>query len=678
MRIPILAFGLVAASLLASRPLQVDDLFKVKRVADPQVSTQGDVAYQVAVPDPIANTITTKLWFKATGKPAQELDLGPGSQGRPRFSPDGKRLAFETEGQIWVLDLGTQKRTQITHLSGGAEGQIWSPDGTMLAFTSTTVPSGDDAENAAYLKAKGERKATGMVFDTLMYKHWMGWRDSRQVSHIFVVKADGGTPRDLTAGWTQDAPGFNSAMVAAGDDISWSPDSKALAFASNLEAGKAISTNHEIFEVKLSGGPIRKLGDGDRVNEAADSTPRYSPDGKYLAWRAQRVPGFESDKWELWIQDRQSGKVIRTTQSFDAQVGDFEWQGSDILFTAADKAHQELFRWDGKSAPRAITRNLFVAGFAAMAGGRKALALVNDSATPPDLYEIDLASGASTRATHHNEALTLELGLNRAESFWFKGAAGPDGKAPMVHTLILKPVGFDPAKQYPVVFLVHGGPQGSNEDNWHPRWNYQVFAGQGFILVMPDPRGSTGYGQEFTNQISGDWSGLVMGDLMNVLDGALKSVPQADPKRVIAAGASYGGYAMNWMAGHYADRFCAFISHAGIFNTQSMQLATDEMWFPRHEFNGFPWDSAKTQALWEKHSPHNAYADFKKPMLVIHGMRDFRVVYTEALQLYNVHQLRGIPSELLIFPDEGHFVAKPANAKLWFDTMLAWCNRWAK
>ncbi|MDP2877835.1 MAG: S9 family peptidase [Holophaga sp.] len=675
MRLSILAFGLAALTLVAARPLQVDDLFKVKRLGDPQISVAGDRAYVVSIPDVTTNAITSKIWFQAAGKPAQALELGAGSQGRPRFSPDGKRLAFESDGQVWVMDLSTQKCTQITTLSGGAEGHIWSPDGTMLAFTSTTVPSGNDAENAAYLKSKGERKTTGMVFDTLMYKHWMNWRDANQVSHIFVVKAEANAaPKDLTAGWTQDAPGFNSAHVAAGDDISWSPDSQTLAFASNLEAGKGVSTNHEIFEVKATGGPIRKLSE----NPAADSTPRYSPDGKYLAWRAQRVPGFESDIWELWVMDRATSKVVRTTQSFDAQVGEFEWTGNDVLFTAVDKSHQALFRWDGKTQPKAITKNLFVASFTSMPGGKKVLSMVNDSATPPDLYEIDLASGAAVRATNHNEALTKELGLNRAESLWFKGAVGPDGKAPMVHTLILKPVGFDPAKKYPVVFLVHGGPQGSNEDNWHPRWNYQVFAGQDFIVVMPDPRGSTGYGQEFTNQISGDWSGLVMGDLMNVLDGVLKTVPQADSKRVIAAGASYGGYAMNWMAGHYADRFAAFISHAGIFNTQSMQLATEEMWFPKHEFNGFPWDSPETKALWEKHSPHNAYANFKKPMLVIHGMRDFRVVYTEALQLYNVHQLRGIPSQLLIFPDEGHFVAKPANAKLWFETMLAWCNKWGK
>ncbi|MCE1228530.1 MAG: S9 family peptidase [Firmicutes bacterium] len=673
MRLSPVLFSLVALSLAAARPMQVEDLFKVKRVSDPQVSSQGDRAYVIATPDAVSNTITSRIWFQAAGKATQELSLGAASQTRPRFSPDGKRLSYETEGQIWILDLATNQRTQLTRLSGGAEGAIWSPDGTMLAFTSTTVPSGDEAENAAYLKAKGERKTTGMLYDHLMYRHWMDWRDAKQVSHIFVVKVEGGAPRDLTAGWTEDAPGFNSGHVAAGDDISWSPDSKTLAFASNLEAAKGISTNHEIFEVAVTGGPARKLSQ----NPAADSTPRYSPDGKYLAWRAQRTPGFESDKWELWVMDRATGKVVRTTETFDAHVGDYEWQGSDVIFTSTVKAQQEFFRWDGASEPKLLTKKLYVGGFSLMPGGKKALALVTDSATPPDLYEVDLTSGVSTRATFHNEALAKDMGLNRGESFWFKGVASSD-KVPMVHALVIKPVGFDPTKKYPVVFLVHGGPQGSNEDNWHPRWNYQAFAGQGFIVVAPDPRGSVGYGQQFTNQISGDWSGLVMGDLMNVYDGMLKAIPQIDPTRIIAAGASYGGYAMNWIAGHYPDRFAAFISHAGIFNTQSMQLATEELWFPMHEFNGFPWDSAKTKALWEKHSPHNAYGQFKKPMLVIHGMRDYRVAYTEALQLFTVHQLRGIPSQLLIFPDEGHFVAKPANAKLWFETMLAWCNKWGK
>jgi dipeptidyl aminopeptidase/acylaminoacyl peptidase len=270
------------------------------------------------------------------------------------------------------------------------------------------------------------------------------------------------------------------------------------------------------------------------------------------------------------------------------------------------------------------------------------------------------------------------MGLNRAEAYWFKGAPDKTGKVPQVHTWVVKPVDYDPAKKYPVAFVIHGGPQGAWSDNWHFRWNAQSWAGRGFITVMPNPRGSLGFGQTFCNQISGDWGGLPIRDLMNVLDGILKQFPNADPKHVIAAGGSYGGYAVNWLAGHHPDRFAAFVSHAGIFNTQSMQLATEELWFPHHEFSGFPWDSPAAKQVWEKNSPHNACGNFKKPMLVIHGMKDYRVVYTEALQIYNIHQLKHIPSELLIFPDEGHFIAKPGNSKHWYETMLNWCEKWGK
>ena len=299
-------------------------------------------------------------------------------------------------------------------------------------------------------------------------------------------------------------------------------------------------------------------------------------------------------------------------------------------------------------------------------------------AAPPDLYALDLGGGKPVRVTRHNEALERELGSPQAEDLWTAGAPGPDGKAPQVHALVLKPANFDPTRRYPVAFILHGGPQGSNADHWHYRWNAQAWAGRGYLVVEPNPRGSTGFGQQFTNEISGDWGGRAIQDMLCVLDAALKRYPNADRDRVIAAGGSYGGYAVNWLAGHHADRFAAFVSHAGIFNALSMQLASEELWFPKHEFKGFPWESPETKALWERNSPHNAAGAFSKPMLVVHGELDYRVAYTEALQLYNIHQLRGIPSQLLVFPDEGHFVARPANAKLWHETVFAWIDRWTK
>lgn len=665
-QILLLAAGL---PLLANRPLQVDDLFKVKRVTDPQVSAAGTLAYQVGSVDFNANRSVNRIWLRPAGGEAKELDLGGGSQSRPRFSPDGQRLAYQAGGQVWIVDLGTKEKRQLTKLSGGAEGQTWSPDGQWIAFLSTTVPSGSEVENAAYLKAKETSKISGRLYTTLMYRHWNEWKDPKQVSHLFVVPADGSAaPRDLTAGFTTDVPNF--AGVSAGDGYAWSPDSRALAFESAPEQTRATSTNGEIYEVALGGGPARKVSD----NPAMDNTPRYSPDGKSLAWRAQRRPGFEADKWELWVMDRASGKVVRTTQAFDQSFGDFRWQGHDLVAVSEHQGHADLFRWDGKGLQR-LSTDLHIEGFA-MARDH-AIVVSTSLTTPQDLYALDLKTGRATRATRHNEALAADLGLNPGENLWVDTVA-VDGNAAKTHAFIVKPVGYDPKKTYPVAFVIHGGPQGAWANAWHPRWNAQAWASRGFITVLPNPRGSTGFGQAYTDAISGDWNGAVMTDLMNTLDAVLKQFPNADPKRVVACGGSYGGYAVNWIAGHYPERFAAFVTHASIFNTESMQLGTEELWFPHWEFKGWPWESAETKARWQSQSPSSAIAKMTKPMLVVHGELDYRVPVTEAFQLFNTLQVRGVPSQLLYFPDETHFVAKPQNSKLWYETVLGWCERWTK
>ncbi len=662
-------FLTASVALLASRPLQVDDLFKVKRVADPQISAAGALAYQMGTVDFTANKIVTHIWFRAAHGTTKILDLGSGSQSHPRFSPDGKRLAYLSGGQVWIVDLGSKEKRQLTKLSGDAGGQTWSPDGRWVAFLSTTVPSGVEAENVAYLKAKEDSKVTGRLYTTLTYRHWNEWKDPKQVSHLFVVPSDGrAAPRDLTAGFTTDVP--NYADVSAGDGYAWAPDSKALAFESAPDQVKATSTNGEIFEVAINGGPARKLTD----NPAMDNTPRYSPDGKFLAWRAQRRTGFESDKFELWVMDRADGKVVRTTQAFDQSFGDFQWQGGDLIGVCERQGHADLFRWDGDTAQR-LSTDLYIESFAL--GKDQAVLLSTSLAIPPDLYTLDLKSGRTARLTRHNEALAVELGLNKAEDLWVD-TLPLEGKPIKTHAFIIKPVGYDPTKSYPVAFIIHGGPQGDNADDWHPRWNPQAWAGRGFITVLPNPRGSTGFGQAYADAISGDWNGAVMTDLMNTLDAILKLYPNADPRRVVACGGSYGGYATNWLAGHQADRFAAFVTHAGIFNTESMLLGTEELWLPRWEFKGWPWDNAEAKARWQSQSPSSAVAQMTKPMLVIHGELDYRVPVSEAFQLYNTLQLRGVPSELLYFPDEFHFVLKPQNSKLWYETVLGWCEQWTK
>ncbi len=584
----------ISVALLASRPMQVDDLFKVKRVTDPQLSATGALAYQVSTVDYQANKSTTHLWFEATGGEPKALDLGSGSQSRPRFSPDGKKLAYQAGGQLWIVDLGTKDKHQLTKLSGGAEGQVWSPDGKWLAFLSTTVPSGNDAENAAYLMRQEESKVKARVITHLMYRHWNEWKDDRQVSHLFVVPADGSAaPRDLTAGFTTDVPNF--ADVSAGDGFDWAPDGKALAFDSHPEQTKAVSTNGEVYEVAITGGPAKKLSD----NPAMDTTPRYSPDGKFVAWRAQRRPGFESDKFELWVMDRATGQIVRTTQAFDQSFGEFQWQGQNLVGVCDQQGHADLFRWEGKGLQR-LSTGLHIEGFA-LAKDRAVL-VSTSLTTPQDLYTLDLKTGQVARATHHNEALAKELSLNPGEDLWVD-TLPVNGKATKAHAFVVKPVGFDPKKSYPVAFVIHGGPQGSWADSWHPRWNAQAWAGRGFITVLPNPRGSTGFGQAYCDAISGDWNGAVMTDLMNTLDAVLKQFPNADPKRVVACGGSYGGYATNWLAGHEADRFAAFVTHAGIYNTESMQVGSEELWFPRWEFKGWPWENPETKARWQSQSP---------------------------------------------------------------------------
>jgi dipeptidyl aminopeptidase/acylaminoacyl peptidase len=677
------ALALTASvALFAQRAPSIDDFFKVQRVSDPQASSSNDVAYQVGTVDMAANKVINKIWIfwgkKNNGARggANPLDLGEGSQSRPRFSPDAQQLAYLQSGQIWIADLESGQKHQLTKISGGAGEFAWSPDGKWIAFVSTTVPSGDETENAAYVKTQESSKVKARHIKTLMYRHWNEWKDPRQVSHLFVIPVDGSVaPRDLTAGVTFDVPNF--ADVAAGDGFSWAPDSSRIAFEGHPEQTKAISTNGEIYEVMLSGGAPKKITN----NPAMDSTPRYSPDGKHLAWRAQRRPGFESDKWELRLMDRSSGKISEITRLWDQSVGMFAWKSADELLIASDaKGHTDLYArkaLQSNDGAQAVTKNLHVEGMAIRPTGH-VLITSSDSATPVELYDIDMADGTARRFSRHNLALASELNLNRAEELWFGGAPNKDGKAAKVQAFVVKPVNFDAAKKYPVAFLIHGGPQGAWMDNWGYRWNPQLWASRGFLTVMVNPRGSTGYGQTFCDEISGDWNGKVMVDLIEGLDAALAKYPNADRSKVIAAGGSYGGYATNWLAGHHGDRFAAFISHASIYNLESMQVGSEELWFPNWEFGGFPWKDAATRTRWEKQSPHRAAGSFTKPMLVIHGELDYRVPVQEAFQLFNTLQLRGIPSELLYYPDEGHWVLKPQNSKLWFETVTAWSERWAK
>ncbi|HJW32490.1 MAG TPA: S9 family peptidase [Holophagaceae bacterium] len=668
-----LAYLLAATSLTlaAQSPFQIDDMFKVHRVADATVSSKGDIAWQVGNVDLAANKVVNHLWIRWANKNngitgnGMILDTGEGSASHARFSPDGAKVAYSQGGQLWVLDLESNTRKQITHHSAGASGHAWSPDGKWIAFLGTTVPSGVDAENAAYQKAKEASKVKAALIKNLMFRHWNEWRDPMQVGHLFVVKADGSaTPIDVTAGWKHDVPDFGD--TGAGDPFSWAGNDT-LVFGSHEEAAKGDSTNGDLYEVKVSApGQIRNL---TAANRAMDNTPRVSPDGKYLAYRAQQRPGFESDRFELRVMERATGKIIATTDKTDLSFEDLQWQGGDILAAAVEKGRHPLYRWTPGKAPVNVTPGGHLSSFAV--AGSTVIGVEARYAKPPEVVRVHTTDGKIETLTRLNAGFVANL--SKTEEFWFEGALGQQ-----VHAFTFKPANFDPAKKYPVAFLIHGGPQSPWTDGWSYRWNPQVWAGRGYHVVMINFHGSGSYGQAFCDQISGDWSGAVMTDLMKGLDAYLKANPSADAAKVIAAGGSYGGYSTNWLAGHQPDRFAAFVTHAGIYNLESMQVGTEEMWFPKWEFKGWPWESAETLALWRKHSPHLSAQNFKKPMLVVHGELDFRVPYSEGVQLFNTLQLRGIPSEFLSYPDEGHWILKPQNSKLWHETVLGWADRWAK
>ena len=399
------------------------------------------------------------------------------------------------------------------------------------------------------------------------------------------------------------------------------------------------------------------------------STP---PDGRYLAYRAMERAGFEADKHRLILRDVATGTVTDLTGHYDRSVREFLWApgGEGIYFNADDVGHRAIFHIDLASKEvKRLTEGTCNTSLQITPYGQTLVFLRQSMNAPAEIYKLDLATGEETQLTHSNDSLLAQLEMNPAEEFWFKGAGGA-----RVHGFLLKPPHFDPARKYPLLFLVHGGPQGAWSNSFHFRWNAQLFASPGYVVVMINPRGSTGYGQKFTDQISGDWSGKVYKDLMKGLDYVLATCDFIDPDRLAAAGGSYGGYMMNWFEGH-TDRFKALISHAGVFNLTSMYLHTEELWFPEWDLKGTPWTNPRSYRKW---SPHQFIGKFKTPMLVIHGEQDYRVPISEGMQTFTALQKMGVPSKLLYFPDEGHWITKPQNSELWYETVWDWLATYLK
>ena len=677
------------------RPFTFEDMMALKRISGPAISPDGRWVLFAAVDvDLKTNKRTSHLWVvPLAGGESRQLTSDPAGETGGRWSPDGKKFLFVSprsgSSQVWTADFDPAAGTtigearKVTNISTEADGAMWFPDGMRILFVSEVYPEcGTDACNKAKDEERANSKVKAMVFTRLFYRHWNHYTSFKR-SHLFVVSSDGGVATDITRG-DHDVPPFS---LGGQDNYAISPDGREVAFTSNHDEVEATSTNNDIFVVSMDADPLlaepRKLS----TSPGSDSTPLYSPDGKWLAWRMQERAGYESDRFRLVVYDREKKNIINISDRWDHWVENIAWAPDSryIYMTAEDAGEIPIYsiRVDRKvlldlqqgHLPLLVSHHHPVTELAR--GGNDDLSVTPDgqalvftrmsARAPNEVYKFVLDSKESVQLTHVNDAVLSQVVMQPVESFWFAGAGGTK-----VQGFMVKPPGFDAQKKYPVKFLIHGGPQGQWGDEWTYRWNAELFAADGYVVIMINPRGSTGYGQKFIDDINGDWGGKPFIDLMSGLDYAEKAYAFIDKDRECALGASYGGYMVNWILGH-ANRFKCLVSHDGMFNSESAYGSTEELWFNEWEFKGLPWANRE---LYRKWSPHNFAEQFKTPTLVVHGQLDYRLDVSEGFQLFTTLQRLKVPSKMLYFPDEGHWVLKPQNSQLWYKTVNAWVDEW--
>lgn len=670
--ISIFLFACAATNLAQeTRRFTIDELLKVRRVGDPQVSPDGKrVAFTIGDVNFDANRVVTHIYvMPIEGGSMKQLTTGDSSATSPRWSPDGKKIAYTTGGQIWLMDPDGDDKGQVTKISTGAAGPVWSPDGKWIAFASDVYPDcKDEACNKRKEDEAAKSKVKAHVTDRLLYRHWNEWRDVKR-THVFIVPRDGGDARDLTPG-DFDAPPY---AVAGDVDYSFSPDSKEIVYLRNPDKVEAISTNSDVYIVPITGGAARNITDR---NKGYEDSPIYTDDGKYILYRSQSTGGFEADRWRLMSYNRATGTSTELLRGFDLNVEDVVVapDGNTIYFLAGERGHHPIYQVPiSGGVPKKVLDNVFATNLNVTPDGKTFVFASSSLARPAEIYQANSDGTGLGALTRLNQELISRSGLQEAEEIDWTGALGKK-----IQGFIVKPLNFNPNRKYPLVVLIHGGPQSAWNDAWSYRWNPQVYADAGYLVFMPNPRGSLGFGQQFVNEISADWGGKVFIDLKNGIADVLRRYPSADKTRIGGAGASYGGYMVNWILGHNSDprfRFKTLVSHAGVYNLTSMYGATEELWFPEWEFKGTPWTNP---AMYERWSPHRFANNFATPTLVTTGELDYRVPYTESLQLYTALQRKGVDSKLLVFPDEGHWILKPQNSKLWHETVLGWLNKHLK
>ncbi|HET6585899.1 MAG TPA: prolyl oligopeptidase family serine peptidase [Nannocystaceae bacterium] len=654
---------------LEPHPFGVRDMLAMERLSDAAITPDGATALFVRrTTDLAANRGRTDIWKTALAPGSEPVQLTDDPEGddSPRVTPDGATVLFVSKRsgspQVWKMPIAGGAATQVTDLPLPVSSLRLSPTGTHFAVAIEVFVDCDDLACTKQRQADAEAdKATGQVYDRMFARHWDTWGDGRR-NHLFVVPIAGGTPIDVTKGLDADVP---SKPFGGPEEYAFAPDGKTIVFTAR-EAGSSEpwSTDFDLYSVAIDGtGERKNLTD---ANPAWDTHPRFTPDGKTLVYKAMDRAGYEADRFHLVALDLAGGTTRTIAGEWDRSVDELELttDGAHALVTADDRGRKPVFKLD--LATGAVVELVASGTIAGIVPFSRDVAFFADGLTAPaELHRISTdPSGALVRVTSINDTRVAAARMGKPEQFEFVGAGGDK-----VYGWVVQPVDFDATKRYPIAFLIHGGPQGSFGDHFHYRWNPQAYAGAGYGVVMIDFHGSTGYGQDFTDAIRNDWGGKPLVDLRKGLAAATKKYAWLDDTRACALGASYGGYMINWIAGQWADGFRCLVNHDGVFDQRAMYYSTEELWFPEWEHQGPQYDVPKN---YEKWNPVVHVKKWKTPMLVVQGALDYRVPETQGLSTFTALQRRGVKSRLLAFPDENHWVVKPANSLLWHDTVLAW------
>ena len=653
-------------------------LWAMGRIGSVAVSPdESKIAYQVTYYDIDENKGHTVICtMNSDGTNNIQLTKSHYNEHSPAWLSDG-RIAFISnrsgKQQIWAMDADGKHKKQLSFSEKDIEGFLFSPDESQVLMV-MSIPNPLVKEQ----QYEDLPKATGIVAEDLMYRHWDNWVTS--IPHPFIATFNGEKVSDTTLDLLNGEP-YESPMLPFGgiEQFAWSPDSKTIAYTSRKKVGleQTKSTDSDIYFYTISTGETTNIckiaGDSDQ-NMGYDINPQYSPDGKYIAWQSMERDGYESDRNRLYVMDLETKKKWSVSEEFDSNVDAILWDKSnhEIFFIGSWHGRMSIFKTDLEGHINTIHSDNCDYGSITWGKSKDIIATRQSLTSATEIYRVDARRSLASRLSHENDHIFSQLNKPKVEERWIETT---DGKSML--TWVVYPPEFDASKKYPTLLYCQGGPQSMVSQFWSYRWNLNIMASQGYIVVAPNRRGLPGFGQEWNEAISGDYGGQCMKDLLTAIDEVSKE-PFVDKDRLGCVGASFGGYSVYWMAGHHEGRFKAFIAHDGIFNTEQQYLETEEMWFPNWDFGGPYWEKNEKTARTYANSPHLFVDKWDTPILCIHGEKDYRILYSQAVAAFNAAQLRGIPSELLLFPDENHWVTKPQNSIMWQRRFFGWLDRWLK